>query len=351
MTLLLLLLLDTPVPDTAQSNSGRVCSHPMARASTPPSHGDTRRSRRSTALAWGAHVALCGIALARLVPGVHCAPASDRFGAGVGGAEALWQVGGHVLDRRAFVAESEVHAEAVVTQTVFSTLVQTETATTYTTVVSGSGAAGGGASTPAASVSMPSGSGGSPSVPTLSPDVGIPPVPTPASSVGNAGESTSDSGQPTSTSSPDSQPVLFMPPPPPAASTLTDQPPLPTATLLPNSGAESAHSSAPPSSASPTPPPPPSPPPSPPPPAPTTTPKPLMMAYYPDWAASAFPPEKVDFGRYDWVDFAFAVPLSDFTLGWDGSDDAPDLLKRLVASAHQSGKKVKVSVGGWTGSK
>lgn len=76
-----------------------------------------------------------------------------------------------------------------------------------------------------------------------------------------------------------------------------------------------------------------------------------MMAYYPDWTSAAFPPEKVDFGRYDWVDFAFAVPLSDFSLGWDGSDDDPDVLRRLVAAAHQAGKKVKVSVGGWTGSK
>ncbi|KIP02119.1 glycoside hydrolase family 18 protein [Phlebiopsis gigantea 11061_1 CR5-6] len=75
------------------------------------------------------------------------------------------------------------------------------------------------------------------------------------------------------------------------------------------------------------------------------------MAYYPDWTSAAFPPEKVDFGRYDWVDFAFAVPLSDFSLGWDGSDDDPDVLRRLVAAAHQAGKKVKVSVGGWTGSK
>ncbi|EKM59129.1 glycoside hydrolase family 18 protein [Phanerochaete carnosa HHB-10118-sp] len=75
------------------------------------------------------------------------------------------------------------------------------------------------------------------------------------------------------------------------------------------------------------------------------------MAYYPSYTSSVFPPEKMDFDRYDWVDFAFAVPQEDFSLGWDGSDDASDLLKRLVANAHAKGKKVKVSIGGWTGSK
>ena len=38
-------------------------------------------------------------------------------------------------------------------------------------------------------------------------------------------------------------------------------------------------------------------------------------------------------------------------LNWDGSDDAPQMLQRLVTVAHASGKKVKLSVGGWSGSK
>lgn len=75
------------------------------------------------------------------------------------------------------------------------------------------------------------------------------------------------------------------------------------------------------------------------------------MAYYPNWAASAFPPENIDFKRFDWVDFAFAVPTQNFGIGWDGDDDTPDLLRRLVSAAHQSGKHVKLSVGGWDGSK
>ena len=75
------------------------------------------------------------------------------------------------------------------------------------------------------------------------------------------------------------------------------------------------------------------------------------MAYYPDWAADVLPPEKIDFSRLDWIDFAFAIPDQNFTLTWDDSVTAPDLLRRLVSSAHAEGKKVKVSVGGWTGSR
>lgn len=78
---------------------------------------------------------------------------------------------------------------------------------------------------------------------------------------------------------------------------------------------------------------------------------PLVMAYYPDWVIDDFPPERIDFGRFDWIDFAFTVPEKNFQLSWDGSDDAPDALRRLVDRAHQSGKRVKLSVGGWTGSK
>ncbi|KAI0733000.1 glycoside hydrolase superfamily [Fomitopsis betulina] len=74
------------------------------------------------------------------------------------------------------------------------------------------------------------------------------------------------------------------------------------------------------------------------------------MAYYPDWAAPLFPPEKIDFGRFDWIDFAFAVLDQNFDLTWDGSDEAPGLLQRLVTVAHDSGAKVKLSIGGWTGS-
>ncbi|TFK56000.1 glycoside hydrolase family 18 protein [Heliocybe sulcata] len=74
------------------------------------------------------------------------------------------------------------------------------------------------------------------------------------------------------------------------------------------------------------------------------------MAYYPDWAGPNFPPEKIDFARFDWIDFAFALPTEQFDLTWDDSG-ATDLLERLVTAAHASGKKVKLSIGGWTGAK
>ncbi|KAL0949420.1 hypothetical protein HGRIS_009481 [Hohenbuehelia grisea] len=78
---------------------------------------------------------------------------------------------------------------------------------------------------------------------------------------------------------------------------------------------------------------------------------PLVMAYYPDWAGGSFPPENISFDRFDWIDFAFALPTADFNLTWDDPNTAPDLLRRLVAAGHSQGKKVKLSVGGWTGSK
>lgn len=77
---------------------------------------------------------------------------------------------------------------------------------------------------------------------------------------------------------------------------------------------------------------------------------PLVMAYYPDWVGASFPPEKIDCTLFDWVDFAFALPDKNFNLVWD-SEEAPLLLHRLVDAMHAAGKKVKLSVGGWTGSK
>ncbi|KAJ7904643.1 glycoside hydrolase [Mycena olivaceomarginata] len=79
------------------------------------------------------------------------------------------------------------------------------------------------------------------------------------------------------------------------------------------------------------------------------------MAYYPDWAGDDFPPEKIDFSRFDWIDFAFALPTTNATLTWD-DPSVPGLLTRLVAAARSSCTeahctKVKLSIGGWTDSK
>lgn len=78
--------------------------------------------------------------------------------------------------------------------------------------------------------------------------------------------------------------------------------------------------------------------------------QPLVMGYYPDWAGSDFPPVKIDYTLFDWIDFAFVVPQDDCTLAWD-SQDSPALLDELVHLAHVIGTKIKLSIGGWTGSK
>lgn len=77
----------------------------------------------------------------------------------------------------------------------------------------------------------------------------------------------------------------------------------------------------------------------------------LVMGYYPDWAGPSFPPEKIDFDRFDWIDFAFAVPDETFTLTWDNPEESPSILNRLVAAAHAKNSKIKLSIGGWSGSK
>ncbi len=87
--------------------------------------------------------------------------------------------------------------------------------------------------------------------------------------------------------------------------------------------------------------------------------------------AENIPPESVDFSRFDWADFgkiplsimvycrtkleqriisAFAVPNSTYGLDFE-QDDSAHLLQRLVDGAHANGKRVKLSIGGWGGSK
>ncbi|KAK7057565.1 glycoside hydrolase family 18 protein [Favolaschia claudopus] len=76
----------------------------------------------------------------------------------------------------------------------------------------------------------------------------------------------------------------------------------------------------------------------------------IAAAYYPDWSAGTFPPEKLDYSKFDILFFAFAVPNSSNTLSWDSGSQ--DILRRLVSSAKSSGKgtKIVLSVGGWGGS-
>ncbi|KAJ4478252.1 glycoside hydrolase family 18 protein [Lentinula aciculospora] len=73
------------------------------------------------------------------------------------------------------------------------------------------------------------------------------------------------------------------------------------------------------------------------------------MGYYPYWVSLTFPPEKIDFTKYDWVDFAFVTLNQTYQLSFEDST-CPDLLRRTVAAAHAKGKYVKASIGGWGGS-
>ncbi|ORY33431.1 glycoside hydrolase superfamily [Naematelia encephala] len=74
-----------------------------------------------------------------------------------------------------------------------------------------------------------------------------------------------------------------------------------------------------------------------------------MAGYYPDWSGDYLSPENVDWSKFDVMDFAFALPTSDGNLEFT-QDDSSDLLKRLVSTGHAAGKRVKLSIGGWTGS-
>lgn len=78
---------------------------------------------------------------------------------------------------------------------------------------------------------------------------------------------------------------------------------------------------------------------------------PLVMAYYPSWTRSQFPPESINFTNYDWMDFAFAIPTEDFDLTWDDPAVTPGLFSRFVDACHAGGARAKLSIGGWTGSK
>ncbi|KDN38191.1 hypothetical protein RSAG8_09694, partial [Rhizoctonia solani AG-8 WAC10335] len=77
---------------------------------------------------------------------------------------------------------------------------------------------------------------------------------------------------------------------------------------------------------------------------------PFVATYFPDWTADEFPPERIDFKRFAWIDFAFAVPDENRQLVFT-SDNSEEMLNRLVRAAHAHGSRVKLSIGGWTGSR
>lgn len=75
----------------------------------------------------------------------------------------------------------------------------------------------------------------------------------------------------------------------------------------------------------------------------------IVAGYYPDWSVWTFPPSNLDFKRLDVVDFAFAIVNAQYGLEFT-QYNSEDTLNWLVSVAHAAGKKVRLSIGGWTGS-
>lgn len=75
----------------------------------------------------------------------------------------------------------------------------------------------------------------------------------------------------------------------------------------------------------------------------------IAAGYYPDWSVWTFPPSSLDFSRLDVVDFAFAIVNAQYGLEFT-QYNSEDTLNWLVSVAHAAGKKVRLSIGGWTGS-
>ncbi|TCD60185.1 hypothetical protein EIP91_010599 [Steccherinum ochraceum] len=200
-----------------------------------------------------------------------------------------------------------------------STLLTTSTFTTFTTLAPSGGP-------PVVSEASPTAA--APAAVSSSSSVASPPAPSiapPSASQNSSASDPAPTAQPQPVpppAAPPPAPPLSNDPPPPPSSSPSDPGPGPAPSPLPVSNKQG-----------------------------TAPARPLVMAYYPDWATADFPPEKIDFDRVDWIDFAFAVPDAQYNFNWDGADDGGALLGRLVSAAHAKGKKVKVSIGGWTGSR
>lgn len=75
----------------------------------------------------------------------------------------------------------------------------------------------------------------------------------------------------------------------------------------------------------------------------------MTSGYYPDWSVWTFPVSQIDWSKLDLVEFAFAIPNSNYDLEFTQYNSL-DTLSELVAAGHAAGKKVSLSIGGWTGS-
>ncbi|PWY98677.1 glycoside hydrolase [Testicularia cyperi] len=74
-----------------------------------------------------------------------------------------------------------------------------------------------------------------------------------------------------------------------------------------------------------------------------------MAGYWPDWTASSFPPSKIDFTKFDILNYAFALPTSNYDLSIP-TDPSGNTLKSFVKAAKAGNTKAVLSIGGWGGS-
>lgn len=75
----------------------------------------------------------------------------------------------------------------------------------------------------------------------------------------------------------------------------------------------------------------------------------VTLGYYPDWSVWTYPVSDINWDKLDIVDFAFAIPNSAFGLEFT-QYNSEETLTSLVAAGHAAGKRVRLSIGGWTGS-
>ncbi|KIY52226.1 glycoside hydrolase, partial [Fistulina hepatica ATCC 64428] len=76
----------------------------------------------------------------------------------------------------------------------------------------------------------------------------------------------------------------------------------------------------------------------------------IAASYYPNWVLDTFPPENIDFSKFDIIYYAFATPNSSSNISWETGSQ--DISRRLINAARNSGQgtKIVLSVGGWSGS-
>ncbi|KAK4056512.1 hypothetical protein OIO90_002359 [Microbotryomycetes sp. JL221] len=75
----------------------------------------------------------------------------------------------------------------------------------------------------------------------------------------------------------------------------------------------------------------------------------ISGGYYADWTYEDLPVDKIDYDRYDLINFSFAVPTSTYDvefIGWNSDQ----LLRQLVSNAHARNTKVLIAIGGWSSS-